>query len=97
MSLPDEKIIFNGIVGIDLIWLNVSQGRKKKAPILHIIDTRTHAQNAIFLKENQLVTFGTHSLSVGQPSILDIREKSRLTMAQYSHPRNGRNGQADRV
>lgn len=48
VSLPDDKIIFNGIVALDLMWLDVR--RKRKAPVLHIVDTHTHFQNAVFLK-----------------------------------------------
>lgn len=48
VSLPDDKIVFNGVVALDLLWLDI--GKRRKAPVLHIIDTQTHLQNAVFLK-----------------------------------------------
>lgn len=49
VSLPKDEIIFNGVVLVDLMWLDTGNG-KRKSPILHIIDSDTHFQNAVFLK-----------------------------------------------
>jgi len=48
VALPNDEIIFNGVVALDLTWLDV--GKKLKAAVLHIVDTHTHFQNAVFLK-----------------------------------------------
>lgn len=48
VALPETDIVFNGVVALDLMWLDVN--RSRKAPILHVIDTQTHFQNAVFLK-----------------------------------------------
>lgn len=48
VSLPNDEIMFNGVIALDLMWLDV--GKRRKAPILHIVDTQTHFQNAVFLK-----------------------------------------------
>lgn len=49
VSLPKDKIVFNGGVLVDLMWVDTGNG-KRKSPIFHIIDSDTHFQNAIFLK-----------------------------------------------
>lgn len=43
VSIPDENIIFNQEVALDLMFID-------RTPILHIVDTHTHYQNAIPLK-----------------------------------------------
>lgn len=49
VCLPPDKIVFNGIVVLYMLWLNI-KGKRKKVPALHIVDIHTHFQNAIFLK-----------------------------------------------
>lgn len=48
ITLPNEKGIFNGVIAMDIISLDV--GKRKKAPVLHVLDANTHFQNAIFVK-----------------------------------------------
>ena len=43
-SIPPDEIIFNREVSIDLMWLD-------KKPILHIVDTATNFQNALFIRK----------------------------------------------
>lgn len=42
--------MFNGVVSFDLMWLKLNDTKKKKVPILQIIDTHSHFQSALFLK-----------------------------------------------
>jgi len=48
VSIPEDGIVFNFEVALDVMYIDIS--KQRKAPILHVVDTQTHFQNAIFLK-----------------------------------------------
>lgn len=42
-TIPDDKVLFNHTISVDLVWLH-------EKPVLHIIDEQTGFRNACFLK-----------------------------------------------
>ena len=43
-SIPDESVIYNHELALDLLWL---AGK----PVLHVVDVHTSFQNAIFVQD----------------------------------------------
>ena len=43
-SIPDNDVVYNHELALDLLWLNGS-------PVLHVVDTHTSFQNAIFVED----------------------------------------------
>ena len=81
-TIPPEDIIFNREVAIDLMWLN---GK----PVLHVVDTATNFQNAVFLKSkstddiwNDFIDCWT-SVHVGFPEIIRLDRESSFTSDQF--------------
>lgn len=52
VALPEDKIVFNREVALDLSWLNVK-------PVLHVMDLGTGFSNAIFLQGQSVSDFWT--------------------------------------
>lgn len=48
VSIPEENVVFNFEAALDLMFLDI--GKNRKAQILHLVDTQTDFQNAVFLK-----------------------------------------------
>lgn len=89
VSLLDDKIIFNGFVALDLMWLDIHKKRKRKVPLLHIVDTQTHFQNAVFLKGESVRDVwdgfieAWSSVYVGYPRVLKSDQGSVFTSKKW--------------
>ena len=78
VSIPADRLKFNHEVAIDLMWM-------KGNPLLHIVDTQTHYQNAILLKgESAQVVWnafieGWASVYIGYPNRIKADSGSVFT------------------
>lgn len=82
VSMPEEHLVFNEELSLELMWLN------GKA-VLHIVDTATGFNAAEPLRANPSKTSGTHSLLVGLQFIPAAPTKSASTKAASSHLSDG--------
>lgn len=96
LSLPDEKTVFNGVVAIDLTWLNANTDQMKKTPILHIIDTHIDFQNAEYPKgesaRHVCDDFIEHwsAVYIGYPQKLKTDHGSIFTSKKLQMDKHGR-------
>lgn len=68
-SIPEGNITFNREIAIDIMWLS---GK----PALHIVDTETNFQNAVFISGKQANAYGTTSWTVGLQYTQDSQTQS---------------------
>ena len=74
-SIPDDAVVYNHEVAMDLLWLD-------KKPVLHIIDTHTSFQNAMFITEKSPEGLWTafvecwSTVYLGFPNVLRVDQES---------------------
>lgn len=85
VSMPNEKVIFNREVALDLMWLD-----GKRTPTLHIVDIDTHFNSAAILKgqtvEHVWDAFLTcwSTLYTGFPQKIRVDQGSAFTSVKWT-------------
>ena len=85
-SIPDDEIVYNHELALDLLWLD-------KKPVLHVVDTHTSFQNAVFIQDKtpeglwRSFTECWSTVYLGLPNVLRIdQEASFNTCLLYTSP-----------
>ena len=74
-SLPDNDVVYNHELAIDLLWLSGS-------PVLHVVDTHTSFQNAIFIEDKspeglwRAFTECWSTVYLGFPNVLRVDQEA---------------------
>lgn len=81
-AIPNDRIIFNQTISVDLLWLH-------ERPVLHVLDDQTGYRNATFLKSKSAEDIWNAFLGcwatvyVGYPSKIRSDQESALTSEQF--------------
>ena len=87
-SIPKDNIIFNRELSIDLMWLN---GK----PVLHVVDTETGFQNAIFIQDKTAENLWNDfincwaSVYTGFPEIIRLDRETSFTSTAFRENAEG--------
>ena len=81
--MPDESIVYNHELALDLVWLS---GK----PVLHVVDTHTSFQNAIFIKNKspeglwKSFTDCWSTVYLGLPNILRVDQEASFNSEKFT-------------
>lgn len=81
-SLPDDSIVYNHELALDLMWLD---GR----PVLHVVDCHTSFQNAIFVSDKtpeglwRAFTECWSTVYLGLPNVLRIYQEASFNSEKF--------------
>lgn len=81
-SIPDDEVVYNHELAIDLVWLN-------GVSALHVVDTHTSFQNAVFIKDKtpeglwRSFTECWSTVYLGLPNVLRVDQEASFNSAKF--------------
>ena len=83
VTMPNEMVIFNHELAMDLIWL-------KSKPVLHVVDTHTHFSAAMFIPSKRLIDIWHTFLCIlsttyiGHPDRIRVDQEIAFTSREFN-------------